>query len=88
MELAHFVLWNVLPLKWFSFLLNEVRDQINQNSNFSLEYSPLEAIKKRRKLVLVIIAAECNACCCHISAESINKSNNKPKGMQAVLYSH
>lgn len=35
----------------------------------------------------MIIAAECNARCCHIDAESINKSNNKSKGMYAVLYS-
>lgn len=58
-SLAHLVLKNILPSKWFSFLPNLVRDQINQKSNFSLEYSPLEVKKeKKRKLVLVVIAGK------------------------------
>lgn len=81
-ELAHSVLWKFLPLKWFSFFPNEVRDQINQNSNFSLEYSPRSDKKKRRKLVLVIIAAECAG----IPVQAINKPNIKPKELRAVLY--
>lgn len=48
-SLAHLVLKNFLPLKWFSFLPNLVRDQINQKSDFSLEYSPLEVKKEKEE---------------------------------------
>lgn len=49
-SLAHMVLKDFLPSKWFSFLPNLVRDQINQKSNFSLEYSPLEVKKEKKKI--------------------------------------